>query len=269
LYCTLALLSPEGELLNLHRKLKPTASERLIWGEGDGSGLRVQPTDIGKIGGLICWENYMPLARTALYQGGVEIYLAPTADARESWQSTIRHIALEGRCYVLSCNQFVTKADYPSDLGKTAQAELTAAPDPLCRGGSAIIGPMGEYIAGPLWDEAGILYATLDLGALTEARFDFDVVGHYTRPDLLTLSLSPQVGIGNPATAGLDYLLSDLLLGGPAAPFFPGPGIDFDDSEPFADIDPFMQAIPAAWSEKKGPARTPPKAPRKQTRKRR
>ncbi|MGH2617783.1 MAG: carbon-nitrogen hydrolase family protein, partial [Thermomicrobiales bacterium] len=112
LYCTLLLWGPDGTLLNQHRKLKPTASERLIWGEGDGSGLHIVPTEIGRVGGLICWENYMPLARTTLYNQGVELYLAPTADARESWQATIRHIALEGRCYVLSANQFVTKADY-------------------------------------------------------------------------------------------------------------------------------------------------------------
>jgi len=269
LYCTLALLNPDGELLNLHRKVKPTASERLIWGEGDGSGLRVTPTDIGRIGGLICWENYMPLARTALYQGGVEIYLAPTADARESWQATIQHIALEGRCYVLSCNQFVTKADYPSDLGKAADEELALAPDPLCRGGSAIVGPLGEYIAGPLWDEPGILYATLDLGALTEARFDFDVVGHYNRPDLFSLSLSPAVGLGPPLVPALDEVLSDLILGGPGGLFGAGPGIDLDDPGPFPDIDPFFPSIPATWSEKKGPARTPPKNPRKPARKRR
>jgi nitrilase len=187
LYCTLAVWGPDGTLLNLHRKIKPTASERLIWGEGDGSGLRTIPTELGRMGGLICWENYMPLARSALYAQGVEIYLAPTADGRETWQSTIRHIALEGRCFVLSCNQFMTKAEYPEDLDEASLREVAALPDPITRGGSAIIGPLGEYLAGPLWDESGILYAEIDPGAVSEARFDFDACGHYSRPDLLQL----------------------------------------------------------------------------------
>lgn len=186
-YCSLALWGPDGTLLNVHRKIKPTASERLIWGEGDGSGLRTVPSALGRIGGLICWENYMPLARSALYAQGIELYLAPTADGRETWQATLRHIALEGRCFVLACNQFVTRADYPADLDEVSQREVAALPDPMTRGGSAIIGPLGEYLAGPLWDEPGILYAELDPGAVTEARFDFDACGHYSRPDLLQL----------------------------------------------------------------------------------
>ncbi|MFT4038728.1 MAG: carbon-nitrogen hydrolase family protein [Thermomicrobiales bacterium] len=189
LYCTLALWGPDGTLLNVHRKIKPTASERLIWGEGDGSGLRTIPTELGRVGGLICWENYMPLARSALYAQGVDLYLAPTADGRESWQATIRHIAMEGRCFVLACNQFVTKADYPTDLDPAIQREVDALPDPAVRGGSAIIGPLGEYLAGPLWDAPGILYAEIDPGALAEARFDFDACGHYSRPDLLQLGV--------------------------------------------------------------------------------
>lgn len=194
LYCTLLLWGPDGRLLNIHRKLKPTASERLIWGEGDGAGLRVVDTGVGRMGGLICWENYMPLARTALYQQGIEIYLAPTADGRGSWQATIRHIALEGRCFVLACNQVVTRGDYPADLDPTSRQELAALPEPLSRGGSAIVGPLGDYLAGPLWDEAGILHATLDLGQLAAARFDFDVAGHYSRPDLLQLVMTPGEG---------------------------------------------------------------------------
>lgn len=186
-YCTLALWGPDGTLLNVHRKIKPTASERLIWGEGDGSGLRTVPTDMGRVGGLICWENYMPLARSALYAQGIDIYLAPTADGRETWQSTIRHIALEGRCFVLACNQFMTKAEYPVDLDEASLREVATMPDPMTRGGSAIIGPLGEYLAGPLWDERGILYAEIDPGAVAEARFDFDACGHYSRPDLLQL----------------------------------------------------------------------------------
>jgi nitrilase len=254
LYCTLLLWGPDGTLLNQHRKLKPTASERLLWGEGDGSGLQVVPTELGGIGGLICWENLMPLARTALYQHGVELYLAPTADARETWQATIRHIAQEGRCYVLSCNQFVTKADYPDDLGKASQRELADAPDPLCRGGSAIVGPLGEYVAGPLWDEAGILYGHIDPGAIVEARFDFDAVGHYSRPDLFHLSVNPAAEAAFPTWDEIEAL-DDFIFGGPA----PFPFLDAmaNAPEPFFgppdddDLDPFFPTFPAQWSEKK------------------
>jgi len=188
LYCTLLYFGPDGKLLGKHRKLKPTASERLIWGEGDGSTLTVVNTSTARIGGLICWENYMPLARMAMYQKGVEIYLAPTADARERWQSTLRHIALEGRCFVLGCNQFVTKSMYPSDL---IEAEgLSSQPEILCRGGSAIISPSGEYVAGPLFDKEGILLADLDLAEVVRGKFDFDVVGHYARPDVFHLTVN-------------------------------------------------------------------------------
>jgi nitrilase len=178
-------LGPEGQFLGKHRKLKPTAAERLIWGEGDGSTLTVIETELGKIGGLICWENYMPLARTAMYNKGVELYLAPTADARDTWQATLRHIACEGRCYVLGCNQFITKDMYPPDLN--ALEELTAKPQVLCRGGSAIISPLGKVLAGPLFDQEGILVANLDLGEIARSKFDFDVVGHYARPDVFQL----------------------------------------------------------------------------------
>ena len=155
LYCTLLTFGPDGRLLGKHRKLKPTAAERLIWGEGDGSTLTVHQTSLGRIGGLICWENYMPLARTALYAQGVEIYLAPTADSRETWLATLRHIACEGRCFVLGCNQFVRKEMYPAHL--PGLEELASQPEIMCRGGSAIISPLGEVIAGPLYDQEGIL----------------------------------------------------------------------------------------------------------------
>ncbi len=230
-YCTLALWGPDGMLLNVHRKIKPTASERLIWGEGDGSGLRTIPTDMGRVGGLICWENYMPLARSALYAQGVEIYLAPTADGRETWQSTIRHIALEGRCFVLTCNQFMTKAEYPEDLDEASLREVAAMPDPMTRGGSAIVGPLGEYLAGPLWDERGILYAEIDPGAVAEARFDFDACGHYSRPDLLQLQhRAPRLAPATPAITA-DETWHDMLDraeraavpgGAPAAQLGPG-----------------------------------------------
>ena len=132
----------------------------------------------------------MPLARMALYGKGIDLYLAPTADPRETWQATMRHIAFEGRCFVLGCNQFVTKEMYPADLAESA--EMAAVPEILCRGGSVIVSPMGEVLAGPLWDEEGILYATLDLAEITRSRFDFDVVGHYARPDVFQLTVNEQ-----------------------------------------------------------------------------
>ena len=146
LFCTLLYLGPDGTLLGKHRKLKPTAAERFIWGEGDGSTLATVQTDYGTVGGLICWENYMPLARMAMYAKGVHIYLAPTADGRERWQSTLQHIALEGRCFVLGCNQFMRRDMYPPELECGTQDG--GAPEVLCRGGSAIYGPLGELIAG-------------------------------------------------------------------------------------------------------------------------
>jgi nitrilase len=185
LYCTLLYFGPDGRLLGKHRKLKPTAAERLIWGEGDGSTLTVLDTAIGKMGGLICWENYMPLARMALYGKGVELYLAPTADARDTWQATLRHIAGEGRCFVLGCNQFVTKAMYPADLDGIE--DLADQPEVMCRGGSTIISPLGEVLAGPLYHQEGTLFADLDLAEVAQGKFDFDVVGHYARPDVFQL----------------------------------------------------------------------------------
>ena len=188
LYCTLLYFGPDGQLLGKHRKLKPTAAERLIWGDGDGSTLTVIETPIGRIGGLCCWENYMPMARMALYGKGVEIYVAPTVDDRDSWQPSMRHIAFEGRCYLLGCCQYFTKSIYPDEVDELD--EVADLPDVLCRGGSAIISPMGEVLAGPLFDEEGILTADLDLGEVTRARYDFDVAGHYARPDVFQLHVN-------------------------------------------------------------------------------
>jgi nitrilase len=182
LYNTILYFGPDGTLLGRHRKLKPTAAERLIWGEGDGSTLTTIETPFGTVGGLICWENYMPLARVAMYAKGVEIYLAPTADRRDSWQATLQHIALEGRCFVLACNQFMTRSMIPADW-----EDIGPGPEVICRGGSAILGPLGDYLAGPLYGEEGLLVADLPLSRLAEARFDFDPVGHYNRPDVFTL----------------------------------------------------------------------------------
>jgi len=184
-YCTLLYFGPDGRLLGKHQKLKPTGGERLIWGEGDGSTLTVIETEIGRIGGLICWENYMPLARMAIYNKGVEIYLAPTADARDTWQATLRHIACEGRCFVLGCNQYMAKDMYPEDLKDLK--ELDEQPEIMCRGGSTIISPLGKVLAGPLYEQEGILFADLDLAAIARSKFDFDVVGHYARPDVFQL----------------------------------------------------------------------------------
>lgn len=185
LYCSILYFGPDGALLGRHRKLVPTAAERLVFGQGDGSTLTVLDTPVGRVGGLVCWESYMPLARTALYAKGVEIYLAPTADARDTWQATLRHIACEGRCFVLGCNQYATKSLYPPDL--LGMAELASQPEVLCRGGSAIVSPLGDYLAGPLWDQEGMLVVDLDLGIIPETKFDFDVVGHYARPDVFRL----------------------------------------------------------------------------------
>lgn len=188
LYCTALFFGPDGEVLGKHRKIKPTAAERYIWGEGDGSTLPVFDTPYGKMGAVICWENYMPLLRSAMYGKGVRIYLAPTFDARDSWQISMRHIALEGRCFVITCNQYLTKSAYPADLN--CYEELADQPEVLHRGGSAIINPYGEYLAGPLWDREGIEYAELDPGQIEETRFDFDVAGHYSRPDILKLNVN-------------------------------------------------------------------------------
>ncbi|SBV91441.1 Bifunctional nitrilase/nitrile hydratase NIT4B [uncultured delta proteobacterium] len=195
LHCTVVFFGPDGTYLGKHRKLKPTGSERLIWSQGDGSTLTVVDTPYGTMGSVICWENYMPLLRAAMYAKGTAIYLAPTADARDSWQATIKHIALEGRCFVLSCNQYQTKDMVPTDL--PGYGDLDAEPDLMCRGGSAILDPLGNYLAGPLYGEEGILVADLDLGRLAEARYDFDVVDHYARNDVFTLLVDerPQRGI--------------------------------------------------------------------------
>ncbi|OMF27152.1 nitrilase [Paenibacillus sp. FSL H8-0548] len=188
LYNSIVYIGPDGQLLGKHRKLMPTGSERLLWGNGDGSTLTVIETPFGRIGGLICWENYMPLARTAMYAKGIDILVTPTADARDTWQSTLKHIACEGRCYVLSSNQYVTKASYPIDLN--GYSELEQDSDPLCRGGSAIVDPLGEYVTEPVYGQETIIYADLDMSLVTASRFDFDVVGHYNRPDVFKLSVN-------------------------------------------------------------------------------
>ena len=188
LYNTLLVHDERGSLVLKHRKLVPTNHERLIWGQGDGAGLRAVQTSAGRIGGLICWENYMPLARFALYESGIEIYLAPTADDGESWQHTLVHIARESRAFVVSPSHFQRASAYPPEF---PLADELQGKDVIGRGGSAILGPDGAYLAGPLYDEEGILYAELDPARLHEERQRFDAAGHYHRPDVLRLDLSP------------------------------------------------------------------------------
>lgn len=184
LYCSVLYFNNEGTLVGKHRKLKPTAAERIIWGEGDGSDLEVYKSEFGKISGLICWENYMPLARTFLYEKGVQIYLAPTADQRDNWQHSLKHIAVEGRCFVLGCNQYVEKKDYPDLPGE----DISEFGEIMCKGGSVIVDPLGNTIAGPLWDKQGILTAELDMSLIAKAKLDFDAVGHYARNDVFKLN---------------------------------------------------------------------------------
>jgi nitrilase len=186
LYNTLLYHAPSGELALRHQKLVPTNHERLVWGPGDGSGLRAIPTELGRIGGLICWENYMPLARFALYESGVEIYIASTADDAEAWQSTLVHLARESRAFVVAPSHFQRAASYPDDF---PLAEELAGQDIIGRGGSAVLAPDGSYLAGPLYDEEGVLYAELDPAVLRAERQRFDPAGHYHRPDVLRLKV--------------------------------------------------------------------------------
>jgi nitrilase len=188
LYCTALFCGRDGSILGKHRKLIPTALERVIWGSGDGSTLTVVDTGAARVGAAICWENYMPLYRAVLYQKGVQLYCAPTVDDRESWIPTIRHIAFEGRCFVLSACQFARRSDYPEDYPADTPAVGsgdTAAV--LIRGGSAIVDPTGRFLAGPVYDQEAVHVAELDLDEITRGKFDLDVAGHYARPDVFKL----------------------------------------------------------------------------------
>lgn len=184
LYCTVLFFSPEGRYMGKHRKVMPTGSERLVWGFGDGSTLPVFDSPLGKIGAVICWENYLPLMRSAMYAKGIQIYCAPTADSRDSWFATVRHIAVEGRCFVLSCNQFNRRRDFPADyitsFGDDPETIFT-------RGGSCIVDPFGNFLAGPNTEGEAILTAEINLAEIVRGKFDLDVVGHYARPDIFSL----------------------------------------------------------------------------------
>jgi nitrilase len=194
LYCTVLFFAPNGDYLGKHRKLMPTASERLVWGMGDGSTMPVFDTDIGKLGAAICWENYMPLYRTSLYAKGIQLYVAPTADSRESWIASMRHIALEGRCFVLSTNQFARRSDYPADYPSDFPNDPSAV---VTRGGSCIVNPLGEIIAGPIYDAEAIITAEIDLRDIVRGKFDLDTTGHYSRPDVfeLVVNTRPSAGV--------------------------------------------------------------------------
>jgi nitrilase len=187
LYCTTLYFSPGGEYLGKHQKLKPTAAERNIWGDGDPATLKTYTSPWGEIGGLICNENYMPLARTAIYAQGVKIYVAPTLDDREVWPSLMRTIALEGRCFVISACQYAKRSDYPKEYDNFRGDKLETV---FNRGGSMIVAPLGKILAGPIYDKEEILVADIDMTEVEKASLDFDAVGHYARPDALQLIVS-------------------------------------------------------------------------------
>ncbi len=188
LYNSLLYIDPEGAIAGCHRKLMPTGAERLLWGSGDGSTLTVVETPFGRVGGLICWENYMPLARAAMYGQRVDIYLAPTWDASDTWVATLRHIAKEGRVFVISTNSCLRTSDIPADLPGRDDV-WRADEDWIARGNATIVGPDGEILAGPLIGSEGILYADIDVDVARASRHEFDPVGHYARPDVFRLEV--------------------------------------------------------------------------------
>jgi nitrilase len=188
IYNTFVVIGPEGDVLLRHRKLVPTNPERMVWGPGDGVGLGTVETPLGRVGGLICWENYMPLARFALYAAGVQLYIAPTWDDSETWIASMRHIAFEGRCWVLGCGSVMRASDIPADL--PGRAELYPDPDQWINDGrSVIVSPIGEIVAGPLYQAEGIIYADCDPALSSAAHRTLDVAGHYGRPDVFQLTI--------------------------------------------------------------------------------
>jgi nitrilase len=206
LYCTALFFSPEGHLLGKHRKLMPTAMERLVWGFGDGSTLPVFETPLGRIGAVICWENYMPLLRTAMYSKGIQLYCAPTADDRETWLPTMRHIAMEGRCFVLTACQYIKRGAFPSGYAAIQGNDPNTF---ILRGGSCIINPLGQVLAGPDFNGEGILTADIDLDDIVRGKYDFDVVGHYARPDVFRLFVNERA---TPAVVWKAGVISDPFL---------------------------------------------------------
>lgn len=191
IYNTVVVIGNDGTILNRHRKLMPTNPERMVWGFGDGSGLNVVDTQVGKVGTLICWENYMPLARYALYSQGVEVYVAPTYDSGDAWIGTMQHIAREGRCWVICSGVPLTRDDIPSDFPNRD----TLYPDTenwINPGDSVVVAPGGEIISGPMREEKGLLFAEIDPDRVAESKRALDVAGHYSRPDVFTLNINTQ-----------------------------------------------------------------------------
>jgi nitrilase len=186
LFSTQLLFAPDGALVARHRKMVPTGAERLVWGMGDGSGLEVLSTPLGRLGCLTSWENYMPLARAALFAQGVDLYLAPTWDSSDVWPATLRHIAKEGRVYVVGVNSILRGSNIPEDVPYRAEV-YGGEDDWLALGNSGIVGPEGDVLAGPLVREEGIVYADIDIQTARTARHQFDPFGHYARPDILRL----------------------------------------------------------------------------------
>jgi len=184
LYCCVLFFAPDGGYLGKHRKVMPTASERLVWGFGDGSTMPVFDTPLGRLGAVICWENYLPLMRASMYAKGIELYCAPTADPRDSWIASMRHIAVEGRCFVLSCNQFNRRRDFPANY----RTPFGDDPDTvITRGGSCIVDPFGNFLAGPNTDGEAILVGEIDRAQIIRGKYDLHVVRHYARPDIFQL----------------------------------------------------------------------------------
>ena len=186
LYNSNMLIAPTGEAIN-HRKLKPTGAERLVWGDGNRDFFPVMDTPWGNIGSLICWESYMPLARAALYEKGITIYISPNTNDNPEWQHTIRHIAIEGHCYFINADLIFRKSDYPET--RSGSSEIAHLPDIVCRGGSCVIDPFGHEASETVWDEEAIIYADLDLQNVPASRMEFDACGHYARPDVLQLNV--------------------------------------------------------------------------------
>ncbi len=188
LYNSNIIFSPEGEIVSVHRKIKPTGAERVVWGDADRNYFPVAKTPWGPMGCLICWETYMPLARVALYEKGVTIYISANTNDNEEWQSTIRHVAIEGHCYFINCDMFFTKEMYPEGLH--CADEISKLNGIVCRGGSCIVDPYGHYVTEPVWDREEIIYADLDMQSVPSSRMEFDVCGHYSRPDIFEFKVN-------------------------------------------------------------------------------
>lgn len=188
LYNSNIIFDPQGEIVSVHRKLKPTGAERVVWGDADKGYFPVVDSPWGVMGSMVCWESYMPLARVALYEKGLTIYISPNTNDNEEWQATIRHIAIEGHCYFINCDMFFTKEMYPKDLHMPEEIEKLN--DIVCRGGSCIVNPYGHYETEPVWDKEEIIYAELDMNKVVSSRMEFDATGHYARPDVLELKVN-------------------------------------------------------------------------------